>query len=122
MKQGLVRRIQCFKFSQERSAHITHTLYAHRQRPSLIVQDIEIINPSEHTLDLELKQNHQILKTDVKQLNEQDVQFDSSKDIYLMTTNQISTRQNHVVICVILTNKVISNVHVKPGRYVRKRK
>ncbi|UJR37786.1 hypothetical protein I4U23_030477 [Adineta vaga] len=115
MKQGLVRRIQCFKFSQERSAHVTQTLYVHRQRPSLIVQEIEIINPSEHTFDLELQQKSQISKIDVKQLDEQNVQFDSSKDIYLMITNQLSTRQNNLIIYVIITNKVISNTHVKSG-------
>ncbi|CAF1281560.1 unnamed protein product [Adineta steineri] len=115
MKQGLVRRIQCFKFSKERSAYVTHLLYAHRQRTSLIIQEIEIINPTEHTLDIDLQQKSQISKTDFKQLDQQDVQFDSTKDIYLMTTNQISTRQNNLIIFVIITNKIIINSHVNPG-------
>jgi hypothetical protein len=120
MKQGLVRRIQCFKFSKEHSAYVTHLLYAHRQRSSLIVQEIDIMNPSEHTLDLDLQQSRQISKTDFKQLDQQDVQFDSTKEIFLMTTNQISTRQNNFIIFVLITNKIISNSHIKPGGYVQK--
>ncbi|CAF3353530.1 unnamed protein product [Rotaria socialis] len=115
MKEGVVRRIQCFKFSKERSAHVTHVLYAHRKRPSLIVQDIDIINPSEHTLDLALKQNNQILNNDLKQLDQQDVQFDQTKDSYIMTTNQIPVRQHGFIIYVILTNRIISTTNVKPG-------
>lgn len=118
IKQGLVRRIQCLKFSNERSAYVTHLLYAHRKRSSLIIQEIDIINPSEHTLDLDLQRKKQIFENDFQQLNEQDVQFDTTKELYLMTTNQISIRQHHFIIFVILTNKIISNNHVKPGRYV----
>ncbi|CAF2092864.1 unnamed protein product [Rotaria magnacalcarata] len=115
MKEGVVRRIQCFKFSKERSAHVTHVLYAHRKRPSLIVQDIDIINPSEHTLDLALKPSNRILNNDLKQLDQHDVQFDQTKDSYIMTTNQIPVRQHSFIIYVILTNKIISTTNVKPG-------
>lgn len=118
MKQGLVRRIQCLKFSNERSAYVTHLLYTHRKRSSLIVQEIDIINPSEHTLDLDIQRKKQLFENDVKQLDEEDVQFDSIKDIFLMTTNQISIRQHNFIIFVILTNKIISNSHVKSRRYV----
>ncbi|CAF2706269.1 unnamed protein product [Rotaria sp. Silwood2] len=115
MKQGLVRRIQCFKFSEERSAHVTHLLYTHRKRPSLIVQEIDITNPSEHSLDLDLKQKNQISSNDLKQLDQQDVQFDSTKGIFLMSTNQLSIRQHNFIIYVIITNKIISNCHIKSG-------
>ncbi|CAF1271618.1 unnamed protein product [Rotaria sp. Silwood1] len=115
MKEGLVRRIQCFKFSEERSAHVTHLLYIHRKRPSLIVQEIDIINPSEHSLDLDFKQKNQISNNDLKQLDQRDIQFDSTNDIYLMITNQLSIRQHNFIIYVIITNKIISNCHVKPG-------
>jgi hypothetical protein len=118
MKQGLVRRIQCLKFSNERSAYVTHLLYAHRKRPSLIIQEIDIINPSEHTLDLDLQRKKQIYENDLKELEQEDVQFDSTKDIYQMTTNQISIRQHNFIIFVTLTNKIITNSHIKPGRYV----
>ncbi|CAF1169033.1 unnamed protein product [Rotaria sordida] len=115
MKEGLVRRIQCFKISKERSAHVTHLLYTHRKRPSLIVQEIDITNPSEHTLDLDLKQKKQISTNDLKQLNQQDIQFDTTKDIFIMTTNQLSIRQHNFIIYVILTHKIISNSHIKSG-------
>jgi hypothetical protein len=118
MKQGLVRRIQCLKFSNERSAYVTHLLYAHRKRSSLIIQEIDIINPSEHTLNLDIQRKKAIYENDLKQLDQQDVLFDSIKDIFQMTTNQMSTRQHTFIIFVILTNKIISNIHVKPGRYV----
>ncbi|CAF3570941.1 unnamed protein product [Rotaria sordida] len=115
MKEGLVRRIQCFKISKERSAHVTHLLYTHRKRPSLIVQEIDITNPSEHTLDLDLKQKNQISTNDLKQLNQQDIQFDTTKDIFIMITNQLSIRQHNFIIYVILTHKIISNSHIKSG-------
>jgi len=118
MKQGLVRRIQCLKFSNERSAYVTHLLYAHRKRSSLVIQEIDVINPSEHTLNLDVQRKKQIYENDLKELDQQDVQFDSTKDIFQITTNQISIRQHNFIIFVILTNKIISNIHVKPGRYV----
>ncbi len=118
MKQGLVRRIQCFKFSSERSAYLTHLLYAHRKRPSLIIQELDIINPSEHTLDLDLQRKNQINENELKQIADEDIQFDSTKDLFQMTTNQIATRQHTFIIFVILTNKILSTSHVKPGRYV----
>ncbi len=120
MKQGLVRRIQCFKFSSERSAFVTHVLYAHRKRSSLIIQEIEITNPSEHTLDLDVQRKKQIDDHDYKQIDQEDIQFDSTKDIYQMTTNQISTRQHNFILFVFITNKILSNIHIKPGRYVYK--
>jgi hypothetical protein len=120
MKQGLVRRIQCLKFSKERSAYVTHLLYTHRKRSSLIIQEIDIINPSEHTLDLNLQRKKQIYENDFQEIDQQDIQFDSIKDSFLMTTNQISTRQHNFIIFVLITNKIISNSHVKPGRYVSK--
>jgi hypothetical protein len=118
MKQGLVKRIQCIKFISGRSAFVTHVLYAHRKRSSLIIQEIEIINPSEYALDLDVKRNKQINENDVKQIDQEDIQFDSTKDIYYMTTNQISTRQHNIILFVLITNKILSNIHIKPGRYV----
>lgn len=116
MKHGIVRRIQCFKFSQERSAYVTHTLYAHRKRSSLIVQEIEMINPTEHTLDLDLQPAKPITKIETKLLNQQDLQFDFSKDLFLMTTNQISYRPHHAILCVIISTKTPANIHIRPGR------
>jgi hypothetical protein len=115
MKQGLVKRIQCIKFISGRSAFVTHVLYAHRKRSSLIIQEIEIINPSEYALDLNVKRNKQINENDVKQIDQEDIQFDSTKDIYYMTTNQISTRQHNIILFVLITNKILSNIHIKPG-------
>lgn len=116
MNQGLVRRIQCFKINEERSAYVTHLLYAHRYRPSLIVQEIDIINPSEQTFDLDYQQNKQTSKNDVKQLDKQQVAFKTSKDEFIMITNQISIRQHNSIIYVIITNKDIASSHVKPNR------
>lgn len=117
MNQGLARRIQCFKISEERSAYVTHLLYAHRLRSSLIIQEIDIINPSEQTLDLEIRQKKQISINDVTQLDKKDILFESSKENFLMITNQMSIRQHNSIIYVIITNKEISNSHVKPNRY-----
>ncbi len=117
MNQGLVRRIQCFKISEERSAYVTHLLYAHRRRSSLIIQEIDIINPSEQTFDLDFQQKKQISTNDIIELDKKEVQFDSTKDKFLMITNQISTRQHNSIIYVIITNKDIPNSHVKPKRY-----
>lgn len=116
IKQGLVRRIQCFQYSSQRPASVTHTLYAHRKRPSLIIQEIDILNPSETALDLDFQRKKQSLDHDYKQLEEDDVQFDTSKDIYQMTTSQISTRPHHVILFVTIKNKILSNSHVKAGR------
>ena len=60
MNKGLVRRVQCFKINEQRSAYVTHLLYAHRFRSSLIIQEIDIINPSEQTFDLDYQQKKQI--------------------------------------------------------------
>jgi trehalose/maltose hydrolase-like predicted phosphorylase len=120
MSQGLVRRIQCFKFISGRSAFATHVLYAHRKRSSLIIQDIEIINPSEYALDLDVQINKRINENEFKQLDQDDIQFESTKEIYQMTTNQISARQHNVILFVIITNKILSNIHMKPSRYVFK--
>jgi len=117
MNQGLVRRIQCFKISETRSAYVTHLLYAHRRRSSLIIQEIDIINPSEQTFDLDFQQKKQISTNDIKQLDKQEIEFDSSKHTFLMITNQISIRQHNSIIYVIITNKEISNSHIKPNRY-----
>ena len=118
MKRGLVRRIQCFKLSNERSAHLTHLMYAHRTRASLIVQELEMINPSEHTLDLNFEATKPTPKHDMKVLNEQDIQFDTSRETFSMTSNQISPRQHHSILFVIITSKLPSSNHVKPGRSV----
>ena len=116
MKQGVARRIQCFKFSQERSAYVTHLLYAHRRRPSLIIQEIDIINPSEHNLDLNVHQTKLSLKHDFKLIDEEEVQFDSSTATFEIKTIQISARQHHTILCTIISTKISSNKRVKPGR------
>jgi hypothetical protein len=119
MNQGVVRRIQCFKISEQRSAYVTHLLYAHRYRSSLIIQEIDIINPSEQTFDLDFQQKKQISTNNIKQLDRQDIQFDSLKNKYLMITNQISIRQHKSIIYVIITNKEFSSRHIKPNRYYK---
>lgn len=116
LKQGLVRRIQCFQINSDRSAYLSHILYAHRKRPSLIVQEIEIVNPSEQSLDLDFQRKKQSIEHDYKQLDEEDVQFDVSKETYQMTTNQISTRPHHYILFVIIQTKILSNSHVKARR------
>ncbi|CAF3573637.1 unnamed protein product [Rotaria sp. Silwood1] len=115
MNHGLVRRLQCFQISEVHSAYVTHTLYAHRCRSSLIIQEIDIINPSDQTLDLDFQQKTQKSGNDIKQLDLQVLQIDSTKDTYLMTTYQIITRQHNSSICVILTKKIISSTHIKPN-------
>jgi len=119
MNQGLIKRIQCFKISEERSTYVTHLLYAHRRRSSLIIQEIDIINPSEQTFDLDFQQKKQILTNDIKQIDKQDIEFDSIKEKFIMITNQISIRQHHSIIYVIITNKDIPSSHVKPNRYFK---
>jgi hypothetical protein len=119
MNQGLIKRIQCFKISEERSTYVTHLLYAHRRRSSLIIQEIDIINPSEQTFDLDFQQKKQILTNDIKQIDKQDIEFDSIKEKFIIITNQISIRQHHSIIYVIITNKDIPSSHVKPNRYFK---
>ncbi|CAF2531404.1 unnamed protein product [Rotaria sp. Silwood2] len=116
MNQGLVKRLQCFKISEERSAYVTHMLYAHRRRPSLIIQDIDIINPSDQTLDLDFQQKIQTSGNDIKQLDTQEFSIDPSKDTYLMTTYQMKARQHNSIIFVIITNKINPSTHIKPDR------
>ena len=118
MHQGLVRRIQCFQSNHEHSAHATLLLYAHRRRPSLIVQEIDLINPSKQTLDLELGSVKPTSRNDVQQLDQKPIQFDSHKDGFLMTTKQISTRQSTSIIVVTITGNFSSETHVNPDRYV----
>jgi len=117
MNHGLVRRIQCFKINEAHSAYVTHLLYAHRRRSSLIIQEIDIINPSEQTLDLDIQQKRQITTNDITQLDKKELTFPSVQDKFLMITNQISIRQHQSIIYVLITNKDISNSHVKPNRY-----
>jgi hypothetical protein len=75
------------------------------------------MNPTDQTLDLEFRQKKSTLKGDMKQLAEKDVEFDSSKDKFIMTTYQIPIRQHNSIIFVIITNKDISDSHIKPNRY-----
>lgn len=117
MNQGLVRRIQCFKVNDGRSAYVTHSFYAHRSRPSLIIQEIDIINPSDQTLDLDFIQKPQVAKKDVKQLDQQEIEMKSSKVTFRMITYRISTRQHNAIIAVIITNALASSSHIKPDRY-----
>jgi hypothetical protein len=119
INQGLVRRIQCFKISEESSGYVTHSLYAHRRRPSLIIQEIEIINPTQQTLDLNFRQKKPLSRSDIKQIDKEDIGFDTTKDKFSMTTNQVSTRQHNSIIVVIITNKDISTSPLKPNRYFR---
>jgi flagella basal body P-ring formation protein FlgA len=120
MKQGLIRRIQCFKFNEARSAYVTHLLYAHRQRPSLIIQEINIINPTEQTFDFDFQQKKRTTKSDTKLIEKQNIQFESSKEKFLMTTNQVSIQEHYSIIFVIITNQLIASSQVKPGGYVLK--
>ena len=114
MNQGLVRRIQCFKNSDIHSASVTHTLYAHRRRPSLIIQEINILNPSEQTLDLKYETKKQISTDGITQLDQQDLTLESVQGAFLMTTNQISIRQHKSIIYVLITNKDLPDSHVQP--------
>jgi hypothetical protein len=120
MNQGLVRRLQCFKISEKRSTYVTHLLYAHRRRPSLIIQEIDIINPSEQTFDLDFQQKKQILTNDIKQIDKQDIEFNSIKEKFIIIINQISIRQHNSIIYIIITNKDITNSHVKPNSQDKK--
>ncbi|CAF3440943.1 unnamed protein product [Rotaria socialis] len=115
MRHGLVKRIQCFRINNDRSAYVTHMLYAHRHRSSLIVQEINITNPSDETLDFDLLQKTQSSRQDVKQLDRKEIEFDSSKDKFLMTTYQLFTQERKSIIVVIITNKITSNIHIKPN-------
>ncbi|CAF1211326.1 unnamed protein product [Adineta steineri] len=114
MNHGVVRRIQCFKINAERSAYVTHLLYTHRRRSSLIIQEIDIVNPSEQTLDLDFQQEKSPVDNNIKQLDKQDIEFDSSKDKFMMITNQIPLRQHNSMIVVIITKKIVSKSHIKP--------
>lgn len=116
MNQGAVRRVQCFKLSQERSAFASHLLYVHRIRPSIIVQEIELINPSEHMLDLEFRTTKDHTRNDLKLIEEKDFPLDFSKDTYLLKILQISMRQHNSIICVILSPKIPENTRIKPDR------
>lgn len=115
MKQGVLRRLQCFKFSESRSASVNHLLYAHRKRSSLIVQEIDFVNPSENTLDLNLEQKQLSFRPDLKTLDERDVQFESSDEKFAMTIHQISPRQHHLILVVTISTKILPNIHIKPG-------
>ncbi len=117
MSQGLVRRLQCFQINEERSAYVTHLLYAHRRRSSVIIQEIDIINPSEQTFDLDFQQKNQMASNDLITLDKQEIQLDATKEKFLMITNQLSTRQHKSIIYVIITNKDLTSSHVKPNRY-----
>ena len=117
MDQGLVRRIHCFHINEKYSASVTHLLYAHRLRSSLIIQEIDIVNPSEQTFDLQFQQNKQISSNDIIQLDQQELTISPSSDKFLMITNQISIRQHQFLIYVVLTNKNILDSQVKSNRY-----
>ena len=118
MNKGLIRRFQCFKIKDRYSFHVNHLLYAHRRRSSLIIQEINIQNPSDQTLNVNFIQNKQTSNFDLRQLHQQDIQFDSSKDRFEMVTYQILVRKQHSIICVIISKKIISNQRIKPARYI----
>ncbi|CAF0867941.1 unnamed protein product [Didymodactylos carnosus] len=123
MRTGLVRRISCFKHDGTKSAYVKHLLYAHRTKPSLLIQEVEISNPSDYTLDLDFKQIDETKSsTTTKQLDQQDISFtsdvSSSNDLFTLTTSQISVRphNNNFVIMVTLSQKLrTTQAHIKPG-------
>lgn len=114
MNQGLVRRVQCFKINAMHSASVTHLLYTHRRRPSLIIQEIDIHNPSEQTLDLTYGQKHQISTSGITQLDRQDLTLPSTEGSFLMITNQISLGHHQSIIYTLLTGKDLPDSHVQP--------
>lgn len=116
MKNGVTRRIQCFKFSESRSAFVTHLLYAHRKRGSLIVQEIDIVNPSETTFDLNIEGKAQIIKHDLKTLSQEVVQFDTTDDQFQLKIDQIFPRQHHSILIVTITKKIQSKIRVAAER------
>lgn len=99
-----------------RSAYATHLLYAHRRRPSLIIQEIDIVNPSEQTLDLDLRISKQNVGNGIKRLDKQELQLDASKEKFIVTASRIALRQHNSIICVIITSQIPSNSHIKPDR------
>ncbi|CAF0868101.1 unnamed protein product [Adineta ricciae] len=111
MNHGLVRRLQCFKTSTTRSAYVTHLLYAHRHRPSLIVQEIDIVNPSEQTLDLSFALPKSVLSSNLEQLE----QSESSDSKSFITTYKITLRDHTSILFVSITSKTPSKIHVKPN-------
>lgn len=115
-KHGVTRRIQCFKFSESRSASVTHLLYAHRKRPSLIVQEIDIANPSATTFELNFEERQPIVKHDSKTIAEENVQLDGTDERFTMTINQISPRQHHSILIVIITKKISPKISIGAGR------
>ncbi|XP_013410708.1 uncharacterized protein KIAA2013 homolog [Lingula anatina] len=64
LKSGLVQRIQCFRKAPSACVSIVTQVYAHRRRPSILVQELRIQNPSpESTTVVDL---HQIGASDWK--------------------------------------------------------
>jgi hypothetical protein len=118
MKQGFVERIECFQVDEDYSAHVTHRVYIHRRRPSLIIQYIDIFNPTERTLEFHLEVKRSSMSNHLKQLDEQNIQIGSLKEFYRMITNQLPMKQHMSLIFVIITSKSPTNSFVKSGRYV----
>lgn len=108
MKEGYLRRFQCVPMLDRRFAHVSHRLYVHRRRPSLIVQDIEIVNPSDESLVLNLRTKH---------AKQQEMKLDSHKETFLLTTDRISLRQHRSIVFVVLTSQLLLESPVKPQRY-----
>ena len=114
MNQGLVRRVQCFKITEIHSATVTHLLYTHRRHPSLIMQEIDIHNPSEQTLDLKYAQKHQMSTSGITQLDQQDLTFPSTQGNFLMITNQIALDHHQSIIYTLISSKDLPESHVQP--------
>jgi hypothetical protein len=53
---GVVHRIQCFLLQTDACVTVKSTVYAHRTRPSCLVQELRIHNPTDHSVTLEVRQ------------------------------------------------------------------
>ena len=108
MKEGFLRRFHCIPMNDRRLAHVSHRLYVHRRRPSLIVQDIELVNPSDESLELSFR---------TKRANQQEIKLDSQKETFLLTADRISLRDHRSIVFVVLTSQLRLDSPLKPQRY-----
>lgn len=116
MRKAFIQRIKCFKINERYSAHVTQRLYAHRQQPSLIVQDISIVNPSDQTIEFEMQKRKLRVRGNARQLTEEEISIGQQKEIFSIVTYRLALKQHQSVLFVVVEKKNLLNDPIPPTR------
>lgn len=106
-RRAFVEQIQCFEFDEKIST--SNRIFVHRTRPSLLIQQINLINPTDKTIEFDLR------RSSGKSSNEKTLKIDENKENFLVQNFQIGS-----IRLVVIQNEISSKISVKPNERFEK--